>query len=568
MVNKIFLFILFLPKKLYEKLGVNIIQLKAIVSTKLLIDNRRPNSIQQAQQKKLGKPIQSATRGTMILSFFMGIFFITPFILINNVLTQFTIFFSLYIFFLASTLIADFTSVLIDIRDNAIILPKPINDKTFLLARLIHIIIHVSKIMIPMSLPGLIMVGIDYGILGSLAMLFLLPFATLFSIFIINAVYVLILKLTTPEKFKSIISYFQIIFTIIIYASYQLVPRLISKTLLENYTIPKTAIYLIAPPYWFAGSWELLYTHAFSYNLIAAFILSIIMPILSIWIVIQYFAPNFNQKLAMISGSEMAERKMAISPTSTQKNKLIKRIAIFLTKNGTEKMGFMLAWYMTSRSRDFKMRLYPSLGYLIVYLGIMFINSKKISLQDFKDQTSASKLMFVTAMYFISFVIMQAIQFLRFSEKEKASWIYFTSPISQPGNIISGAVKAIILKFYIPFALMISMLGIAFIGIGIIPNLLLGLVNQLCICFLITYISLNELPFSRSEVMANKGGNFMRGLFSLLIPFGMATLHYFIYNFMPVIFILLALSMVATWLVSEAVYNKGWKDLSTAKSAF
>ncbi len=565
MVNKFFLFILFLPEKLYEKLGVNTNQLKAIVSTKLLMDNRRPNSIQYAQQKKSGKPIQSATRGIMMLSFFMGIFFITPFMLINNSLTQFTIFFSLYIFFLASTLITDFTSVLIDIRDNAIILPKPISDKTFLLARLLHIIIHVSKIMIPMALPSLIVIGIKYGMIGLFAILFLLPLATLFSIFIINTVYILILKITTPEKFKSIISYFQIIFTIIIYASYQLVPRLMSKTILENYTIPKTTIYLIAPPYWFAGSWEFLYTQSFSYNLLVAFFLSIIMPILSIWIVIKYFAPNFNQKLAMISGSEMAERKISISPTITSKNKLIKRIAIFLTKNGTERMGFMLTWFMTSRSRDFKMRLYPSIGYLIVYFGIMFINSKKISLQDFKNQTNAGKLIFVTAIYFISFVIMQAIHFLRFSEKEKASWIYFTSPISQPGNIISGAVKAIILKFYIPLALMISMLGIAFIGIGIIPNLLLGLVNQVCICFLIAYISLNELPFSRTEPIANKGGNFIRGLFSLLIPFGMATVHFFVYNFMPVIFILLALSMVATWLVSEAVYNRGWKDLATAK---
>jgi hypothetical protein len=150
-----------------------------------------------------------------------------------------------FIFLLASTLISDFTNVLIDIRDNAIILPKPINDKTFLLARLLHIVIHVSKLVLPMTIPSLITVGIIHGTKGVLMLFLLIPPATLFTIFLINALYIFILKVTTPEKFKSIISYFQIAFAIVVYGSYQIVPRMINETALANYQFPQTPFFLL-----------------------------------------------------------------------------------------------------------------------------------------------------------------------------------------------------------------------------------------------------------------------------------------------------------------------------------
>jgi hypothetical protein len=173
------------------------------------MDDRRPNSIHQTRQKKQVKPISFATLGLMLFSVILGSIFLVSFAVGNDDITKLTIYFSFYIFVLASTLISDFTSVLIDVRDNMIILPKPINDKTFVLARLLHIIIHVSKIVIPMSLPGMILVGVVHGAGGLFPFIFLILSATLFTIFLINAMYILILRVTTPQKFKSIISYFR-----------------------------------------------------------------------------------------------------------------------------------------------------------------------------------------------------------------------------------------------------------------------------------------------------------------------------------------------------------------------
>lgn len=561
-INNFFLYILLLPKSIYERMGVNTHHLKAILTTKLMMDDRRPPSIQQRQRKQSTKPIKWATLGTMVLSAFLGLFFIIAFFITKDAITQFFLFFSFFIFLLASTLITDFTNVLIDIRDNAIILPKPINDKTFLLARLLHIIIHVSKLVLPMTLPGFITVGIKYGSWGVIALIFLIPPVTLFTIFLINALYLLILKVSTPEKFKNIISYFQIIFAIAIYGSYQIVPRIINKSVFENYLFPQTGVSLLAPPFWFAGSWEFLYNHNYSVVIICAFILSIVMPALSIWVVINYFAPSFNQKLAMISGSDAAETlnpEKAIS-TSNQKT-FAETLANLLTKKGAERMGFLHAWYITSRSRDFKMRVYPAIGYLLVYMIIMILQSKKGALEELQNQTVGGKFIFLGGIYFISFVILQALNQIKYSDKYKASSIFYTSPIAIPGHIISGAVKATILKFYIPLALGVCSLGVAIMGIKILPNLLLGMSNQLCICFLIAYVSFVEMPFSRTESITVKSGSFIRGIISMLIPLILASLHFLIYNYIIAILILLVLSMIAVWFVAGSVYNKTWSNL-------
>jgi hypothetical protein len=562
-INRFFLWVVLLPSKVYEQMGINVHQLRAVIKTKLLIDDRRPNTIHQTQQKKQKKPISFATLGSMFMSAFLGSFFLISFFVGHDMITRLTIYFSFFIFVLASTLIADFTSVLIDIRDNVVILPKPISDKTFVLARLLHIVIHISKMVIPMVLPALIVLIYRYGILKLIPFLILTGLATLFTIFLINALYIFILRITTPERFKAIISYFQIFFAITCYAGYQLVPRLINKAAMEQYDIRTNVWVWLAPPYWFAGGWELLTSFEFSLPLFICLLLSIMVPLLSIWIVIKYFAPSFNQKLSMISGSG-SETGTSIQETKNEKNvpsriSYSSQISEWFTEKGAERMSFKHVWKMSSRSRDFKMKVYPSLGYLVVYLVIMFMNNNKISLADIQDQSGRGKIIFIGLIYFSSLMLIMSLNQMMFSDKYKAAWFYYTTPIETPGKIISGAVKAMIAKFYLPLITITSIVALVIVGPKIIPNLLFGLFNQFLITCTIAFITIRELPFSQAQNQAKS--NFIRGLFSMLIPGSIAILHYMIYSFMPVVIILCLLSGIASWLVMDAIKNKKWADL-------
>ncbi|MES2003512.1 MAG: hypothetical protein V4450_03245 [Bacteroidota bacterium] len=564
-INRFFLQLLLLPSGIYRKMGVNIPHLKAILTTKLIMDDRRPNSIHQAQKKKQQKPIRFATLGMMLYTALLGCFFLVAFAFGKDALTKFTIYFSFYIFILTSTLISDFTSVLIDVRDNIIILPKPINDKTFVLARLLHIVIHVTKLILPMTLPGLITVGIMYGAGGIFPFLFLLVAASLFTIFLINALYIFILKVTTPEKFKSIISYFQIFFGIFIYASYQIVPRLVDKSALTGYSISSLNWAWLLPPYWFAGSWQYLYAGEFISPLVIYFLVSIALPILSLWLVINYFAPAFNQKLSMISGSEEGAAPVITNgkKISSTTSAYISSIARWITEKGAERMSFLNTWKITGRSREFKMKVYPSIGYMLVYLVLMFMNKKGLSLEQLQNQElPGSKLILISMMYFSSFILMVAIGRLIYSDKYKAAWIYYITPIQLPGKLLAGALKSAIVKFCLPILAITSVAAIGVVGPKIIPNLLLGILNQLFIVTFVAYLSLRVLPFSLQEATSAKGGTFIRGLFSMLLPFTLGILHFFVYRYTVVIIILAILSAIATWLMMDALRNKTWEQLT------
>lgn len=562
-MNQFFIWLVLLPSKLYTKMGVNVDHLRSILAAKLMMDDRRPNAMHYAKRKTNKKPVNMATLGAMLLMAIFGIMFIIPFFITQDTVTQFTIYFSFFLFILVFTLISDFTSVLIDVRDNNIILPKPISDKTFLLSRLLHIVIHISKLVIPLNLAALITIGIQKGLPAVGCVLLLLPFATILTIFIINALYIFILKVTTPDKFKSIISYFQIGFAIMMYASYQVIPRMLNMTMFKKFQIQENGWILFAPSYWFAAAFKLLQTGQGSLHIIIGAIFSIVIPLLAIWAVIKYFAPAFNQKLAMISGSDQSEKTKVISTKGVgqAKKPLVQKLASIFTNTNAESMGFTFTWLMTSRSRDFKLKTFPSIGYFFVYLFIIIFTNKKFSLAMLQGESKPTKILVLACFYMVSFILFQVLTNLNFSEKYKASWFFGTAPIQTPGEVINGAVKAMLFKFFIPFALVISTFLLVVVGVKLVPNILLGMSNQILLCYLATYLNGNSLPFTKSEASRTKGGTFARSLFAMIIPICIGIVHYFIFSNTIVVIISLLLSVLAVWLLMDGVAKKSWSNL-------
>ncbi len=566
--DKFFLRIFLFPTGLFKKLNVNPEHLQAILTAKLTMDNRRPAAFQQMRQSKEKKELNKATLKTMLGSLFMGLLFLFSFGIGNDLTTKLTMYFSMFIFMLAATLITDFTSVLIDVRDNLIILPKPVSDATFVTARLMHIAIHINKMVLPMALPASIAILIYKGAWAIVPFLFVLLLATLLSIFLINAVYILILKITTPSKFQSIISYIQIGFAILIYGSYQLLPRLMENAGMENFSISGVQLIRLYPPFWFAEACDSLCTFRINNNNLLSLALTIVVPMASIWIVVKYFAPAFNQKLAMISGSADEIKTAVVDRNSKGASRLsrVERLASRLTARGSESMGFIFTWKMISRSRDFKMKVYPGFGYMVVLVVMMMMNNHSLSVSDFAEMTPKAKSLFLVLVYFSSFIVITALGQLAYSEKYKASWIFHISPLETPGKVISGAVKSVIMYFYTPVILILAVLGFAAGGVKILPNLLLGAFNTLTACLLVSYFSMRELPFSVAASNATKGRTMIRSMITFLIPAAFGLFHWLIFGYLWIVVIFAALAMIATWMVLDSIKNLDWSKMGVASS--
>jgi hypothetical protein len=566
-INRIFLKIALLPAPLYQKMGVNTLHLQAILATKLTMDDRRPNTFQQTQRKKNKKPISMATLGTMLMSALLGLIFLFSFSIGVNMVTSLTFYYSMFFFMLSATLISDFTSVLIDVRDSFIILPKPVSDRTFIVARLLHIFIHICKLVLPMSLPGMIYMLMNHNVPGTLLFILVILFVTAFAIFFINALYILILKITTPQRFQTIISYIQILFAVIIYAGYQILPRMINQYGLENFDISERSGIMFYPIYWFACGWQVFYTFSGTATQIAAALLAFLLPVGSLFIVLKYLAPSFNNKLAMINaGAGVEKTRTKIVNTTVRKRTYAEWLSNLFTGSFAEKTGFLFSWKMTSRSRDFKLKVYPSIGYLAVYVIIIFFNSKSLDLQQLKEGGTQSKILIITALYFTSLILTMAINQIIYSEKYKAAWIYYVTPLAKPGELILGSAKAAILKFYIPIVVFITAAGIVLIGVNVLPNIILGLFNELLIVTILVYAGNKMLPFSIQQNNNAKAGSFLRNMGVLAFSGLLAVGHFFIYDITPVVIIGCFLSIAATWMMMNSIKNITWQTVKSSYS--
>jgi ABC-2 type transport system permease protein len=207
------------------------------------------------------------------------------------------------------------------------------------------------------------------------------------------------------------------------------------------------------------------------------------------------------------------------------------------------------------------MKVYPGFGYLLVLIVMMTFQSKSLSISDFSEMTEHGKSIFLVVIYFSSFIFITAIGQLAYSEKYKAAWLFAICPLDTPGKILSGAVKSVMVSFYIPILLIFALFGVVFGGPVIIPNLILGCFNVLTIGSLIAFFNLKQLPFSVSPQNAPKGRTMNRNFISMLIPGFLGILHWFIFDYIWAVMILAVLSVIATWMVMDSIRNLSWAKI-------
>lgn len=541
-----------LPMPLYRSWGVNTAQLALILRYKLIIDDRRPNTFQQTRNRQRKEGVSNAMLGTMLMALVMGLINLVAFAIGRDALTHLSLFFTAFLFLLASLLITDFTSVLIDVKDNYILLPRPVDDRTLLVAKLLHIGVHLCRVIIPISLPAVVLMAMESGAWAAVSLVLLLALASLFAIFLINAVYLLALRVMAPEKFKSFIAWFQVGFVIFIYGFYQVFLRLTDRSELLDFSVAGNRLLPVYPPAWFAKAWLAL-NGAADGSWIALF-LCVVLSVGSIVLVVRRLAPAFNRQLFLIqsSGGEQVRDAMPVVNRKSGMEKLAGRVL----RNGAERAGFLFTWRYSSRSRGFRMRVFPTIGYVVVWIILMFMpRNGETGLNNPADHTGFSLILLI---YMCAFIVISAIQQIGYSDDYKASWIFYSAPLDKPGAVIKGGFLGMLCKFYIPLALALSIGGVVWKGWSMLPNLALGISNQLVICSLVLLSSRKSLPASRSLVIKDKSGNFLRGMMMLLITGATGMLHYLVHRFTLVVLLLLVLSVLANWLLIRKIGEISW----------
>jgi ABC-2 type transport system permease protein len=532
-INRFLVWCFLLPSGLYERFGADMAQLRAILGTKLMIDDRTATGLNKVRNQHKEGDTSDATLFTMLISLVMGLAFVLAF-MFDDDLTRMTFYFSLFSFMLAMLLITDFSHILIDVRDNFIILPKPVNAQTFLIARLLHIITHMTKILIPLALPGWIAMWISRGVWGAIVFIPVMILLTMLTFAVVNALYLLIMRLFSPARINGIITSVQIIFSIVLYGSYQLLPRLIGRSVIEEVDLTHMPLMWVFPTYWMGGAWSYLYSFVPEPQLIISLVMSVITPLVAVWVMVKYLAPAFFRKLSLINAgvSNEEEVKKSSKETTSSTGGLINIISRVCTSNGIERQSFLLTWRLMGRIRDFKLKVYPQIGYMVVIIAMFIIRDNgKFDAEELLELSRRTKATILLAIYFSSLVYVAAVYQLPYYANFKAAWIYYSSPLVRPGFVLQGAVKACLIMFFIPLVLILAILGISFYGFQLIPNLLFGFGNIFLASALYSALVLNKLPFSITPKASAAGQTSIRNMVILLILPFFGIPHYFLFDF-------------------------------------
>lgn len=498
-------------KKVFEMVGIDYPILRKILSIKLLLDSRRVSTIisNQKQTEEANTDKNNFIKSLWMYLLF-GAFLVVFIFIKDNYLLSMTIIFSMFMFFMMSSLISDFSSILLDLRDKEIILSKPVNSITLNAAKILHIFYYIFMITMALIGPSLITALIRHGFV-----FFIIYFATvilidLFSIVATGLLYLLVLRFFDGEKLKDIINYVQIGLSIVITIGYQLIGRVFRFIDLNVTEFNPTWWKYFMPPLWFAAPFELIINGNKDTHIIIFSILAVVIPLMAIIIYIKT-TPAFERNLQKLSNADGQTKN---------KDKLTNLIANIVCKDREERNFYKFSTNMIKNERTFKLKVYPSLGFSLVFPLIMLFAN-----YSYDNSIELTKNTFYT-IYFVAFMIPTIMGFLSYSGNYKGAWIYQTMPINNKSTIFKGAIKSVFVNLFTPVFILISIIYLFLYKYTIVLDLIIVYLNLFMLTSIVFMIQDKDLPFSLAFETTQKKNGFGELILTLISMGILLGLHY------------------------------------------
>ncbi|MHB8129469.1 MAG: hypothetical protein ACYDEX_10760 [Mobilitalea sp.] len=536
-----FKILLFLDKlkPIFQKLEIEYTVMRKILQVKLTMDGRRVPTIFTNSKQRSNTDNGNQFLKSLWLYALLGIILIPFIIMKTNYIFQMGIVFSIVMFFVMTSLISDFSSVLLDIKDKNIIGTRPVGPKTLRMAKTIHILIYMFYITIALVGPALIVSLFVQGIIFFFIFILSIILLDIFCIILTTLIYFLVLRFFDGEKLKDIINYIQIILSMVVMIGYQLVGRLFNIVDLRVEFVPSWWQYFIAP-IWFSAPFQMIKKSEVNRVNIIFSVMAIVIPVMAMVIYIKLM-PVFEKNLQKLSNNNEKLKKA--------KGKFDWILSRTLCRSNEERIFFRFALHMMRNEREFKLKVYPTLGFSLV---IPFLFLLPLLTESSFQEISQGKTYLM--LYCCGLMLPTALIMLRYSENYKGAWIYKALPIKNFAPIFKGTTKAFIIRLFTPIFLLEAIIFIAIYGTRIIPDLLIIFINIMIFNILCFTVMDKALPFSKGfEVTQQSNTGLILILISLLA--GMAGIHYLVFKITCGIYIYLILVFIINLILWKVAFN-------------
>lgn len=349
-----------------------------------------------------------------------------------------TIFFSMLLMMMLTSFLGEYSNILLDSKDNSVLFHQPISSKTIFTGRLIYILISALACGLALSAPTLIYVFVAKGAVVGSTFLLACLLTTFLSVFCALFLYLIILKALGGEKFKDIMNYIQIGFSLIFFACYYYSVELLDIKDLANYTFTYQWWSVFVPPMWQVSLIDTINGAVQGgLNLILC-VLAILTPAILGFFSYRYLSSDLKTGLVKLDNKELKKEVKRRFSLSSMYAKLF-------TINNQERSLFSLYRSLLSRDRNFKMMVYPTLGYCLVLPVIQVFKAYKES--GLSEETSPS--VYITALYYLSMLFITSLSCVSIGDNNKLNDIYKVAPLKKPGMILSSTLKVLSYNFLI-----------------------------------------------------------------------------------------------------------------------
>lgn len=433
------------------------------------------------------------------LGVFTGAFGVTH----PDVFTFSLILHTMTFFMVGMALTAESGDILFNPAEGEVIGPLPVPPRVHLMAKSLNVLAYGLLLSVSFNLPGMF-----FGLAAKGARPWF-PVAHLAGVVLLSAfcaaavvfVYGMIIRLVDRERFDNFAAYAQVGMAVVFILGYQVLPRLMRR--MEGLDLRGLSGKLMPfPPAWFAG-WDVVTgSGALDQRMMILAGIGV-----SATALLAYAAV-----VKLSRGFEEGARNLAEAPA--RKARPVRPgidaafpIRLWL-KDPVERASFRLAAAYMLRDREIKLRLYPSLSFVLIFPLLRVID----------PQRNAPGFLTGATFWMMGLVPVIALETMRHSSQFAAGEIFRASPLASAGPIFHGFRKAAMIYVLLPSVVIgggllavivpdrVSLLITALPAIVVLPTL-----------SLLPGISGRYLPLSEPPVRGSSGRTIRMMIVSMVV---------------------------------------------------
>jgi len=355
-----------------------------------------------------------------------------------------------------------------------------VEGRTLTAAKTIHVLGYLMMITGALTGPSIIAGFIRHGATFGFLYIWMIFWMDLLVIVLTAMLYLVVLRFFDGEKLRDIINYIQIALSIAMAVGYQFVGRMFQFVDLEI-TFQTAWWQFLLPPVWIGAIFEVLLNGSRDPVLMAMAVLAAGVPVLAVLLYARGMR-TFERSL------EKLEQRGSKGSTRLG---LGHRLSGLICRNHEEALFFRFALNMIKTERDFKLRVYPSLGFSLIFPFIFILNSMQGS--TWAEVTTGKSYLFI---YFTAMMMPTILLMLKYSSSHKGAWIYAATPVRDLAAVYRGTLKAMMLRLLVPVFLLLSAVFLVIYGTRIALDLVVAFFGTMLFLMVCFRVLSKRLPFS------------------------------------------------------------------------